>query len=66
MTRISAKQIQNLETLIRFDLPEFRMVERNAAGGCNKPYMKHNGIRTEFKTNTELFEAALDIISELL
>lgn len=58
----SARQIRELEKIVQYDYPEFRMTEKNCAGGINKPYFIHNGEKRTFNTNTEMYHAAWDII----
>ena len=58
----SSRQIRQLEKFVQFEYPDFRMTEKNCAGGINKPYFIHNGEKHTFNTNTELYHEAYKII----
>lgn len=58
----SVQQIRQLEKIVQYEYPEFRMTEKNCAGGINKPYFIHNGEKHIFKSNTEMYHAAYKII----
>lgn len=64
MTRTSKKQMQELNELLRMDFPNDMVYAAGEYNATSKAYIRHNGIVTEYKNNTEALEAVLEIMAE--
>lgn len=61
-TRTSKKQIHEVNDLLRMDFPHDMVYAAGEHNATTKAYVRHNGILTEYKNNTEALEAVLEIM----
>lgn len=63
-TRTSKKQMHEANEVLRSIYPNDMVYAAGEYNASEKAYIRHNGIVTEYKNNSEAFEAATEIIFE--
>ena len=63
-TRTSKKQMHQLDELLKATIPGDTVYAAGEYNATSTAYVRHNGIVTEYKNNTEALEAVLEIMVE--